>query len=247
MKNLFKLILVSVLINLTGFDLHAQSVETEMAYRAYLTTNKSLWKELVKKSQDKFDANKSYKNRYELVLAQHGLLNSTMTDQDEDLFDDYFKKTKNHLDELIDNGYQVANSRALLSAIYGWEMGYSSWKAMFLGGKSNNNIEKATKADDSSPIVWQVYGSSKLFTPKTFGGSITKAIEAYEKSVALYESNPQLTKSNWRYLDALAWLGQAYKKNNQIDDARRTYERALQVEPGFGWVKYRLLPSIASK
>ncbi|MEM9855962.1 MAG: tetratricopeptide repeat protein [Bacteroidota bacterium] len=247
MKNQIKIISFLVLFTLGSFYASSQSLHKEMAYRAYLTNNKSLWKDLVAESQKTFDANKTDKNRYNLVLAQHGLLGSTMSEQDEDLFDDYFKKTKDHIEELIDNGYQEGNSRALLSSIYGWEMGYSPWKGMFLGGKSSSNLEKATKADASSPLVWQIYGGSKLFTPKAFGGSVTDAIEAYEKSVSLYESNPALTKSNWRYLDALAWLGQAYEKNNQIDKARKTYEKALQVEPGFGWAKYVLLPNIASK
>ena len=143
--------------------------------------------------------------------------------------------------------YTTLFRSALLSSIYGWEMGYSPWKGMFLGGKSSSNIEKATKVDGSSAIVWQIFGNSKLFTPRAFGGSISEAVEAYEKSVKLYEANPALTKSNWRYLDALAWLGQAYEQNNQLDEARKTYEKALEVEPGFGWVKYKLLPEIASK
>ncbi|MGD1961526.1 MAG: tetratricopeptide repeat protein [Fulvivirga sp.] len=247
MKNITKSLATLVLMVLFVVPVFSQSEADEMAYRAYLTTNKSLWKQLVKTVQEKFDQDTSDENRYQLVLAQHGLLNGTMTDQDEDLFDDYFKKAKGHLEELIDNGYREANSRALLSSIYGWEMGYSPWKGMFLGGKSSSNIEKATKVDGSSAIVWQIFGNSKLFTPRAFGGSISEAVEAYEKSVKLYEANPALTKSNWRYLDALAWLGQAYEQNNQLDEARKTYEKALEVEPGFGWVKYKLLPEIASK
>ncbi|MEM7110558.1 MAG: hypothetical protein AAF519_20180 [Bacteroidota bacterium] len=247
MKNQIKIIATLALTVVVYSTTYSQSEADEMAYLAYITTNQSLWKKLVKESQTRFDANKSNENRYNLALAQHGLLNSTMTDKNEDLFDDYFKKTKAHLEELIENGYQEGNSRAMLSSIYGWEMGYSTWKGMFLGGKSSSNLEKATKADPSSPIVWQIYAGSKLFTPKAFGGSIPEAVEAYEKSVELYEANPELTKSNWRYLDALAWLGVAYTNNDQIEKAKNTYHKALEAEPGFGWVKFKLLPGIASK
>lgn len=243
MKNLIKVFALSFIAFSSTWSM-AQSDAKEMAYQAYLTTNKSLWKELVVKMQSNFDQQKSLENRYQLVLAQHGLLQSTMVDQDEDLFDDYFKKTKSHLDELIDEEHEEGNARAILSAVYGWEMGYSSWKGMFLGGKSSSNIEKATKVDPTSPLVWQVYGSSKLFTPAAFGGSVQEAVKAYEKSVELYEANPGLKKSNWHYLDAMAWLGQAYEKNGQLSQAKAIYEKALEVEPGFGWVKFRLLPAV---
>ena len=115
---------------------------------------------------------------------------------------------------------------------------------MFLGGKSSSNIEEATKLDPSSPLVWQVYGVSKLFTPEMWGGDAKVALESFEKAVKLYEASDVQKASNWRYLDALAWLGQAYATNNQKDMAKKVYEKALEVEPNFGWVKYSLLPAI---
>ena len=80
-----------------------------------------------------------------------------------------------------------------------------------------------------------------------WGGDITEAIEAYEKSIQLYESRPEALKFNWMYLDALAFMGQAYLKNGDTGKAIATYEKALQAEPEFGWVKYALLPNAKSK
>ncbi|CAN0600326.1 unnamed protein product, partial [Ectocarpus sp. 12 AP-2014] len=187
---------------------------------------------------------KTNENLYHLLLAQHGLLNATMADQDEDLFDDHYKKAKDNSEELIDANYQVANAKAMLSAIYGWEMAYSPYKGMFLGGKSSSTIAEASKLDPSSPIVWQVYGSSKLFTPEMWGGDTKLALEYFEKAVQLYEANDTQNASNWRYLDALAWLGQAYEANDQSDMAKKVYKKAFEIAPDFGWVKHALLPSI---
>ena len=227
-----------------SFITYAQSEAEKMAYQAYLTNNKSLWKQLVSKQQDNYQKVKTNENLYHLLLAQHGLLGATMADQDEDLFDDHHKKAKDNIEELIEADYQVANSKAILSAIYGWEMAYSSYKGMFLGGKSSKNIQEATKLDPSSPLVWQVYGSSKLFTPAMFGGDIKLALSSFKKAVELYEADATLINSNWRYLDALAWLGQAYVANDQKEMAKKVYEKTLEIEPNFGWVKYSLLPSL---
>lgn len=235
----------SVLLFFFSLTVFAQSEADKMAYQAYITNNKSLWKQLVSEQEDTYKKAKTNENLYHLLLAQHGLLGATMADQDEDLFDDHYKKAKDNIKELIAADYQVANAKAVLSAVYGWEMAYSGYKGMFLGGKSSTNIQDATKLDPSSPLVWQVYASSKLFTPAMFGGDIKIALSSFEKAVELYEGNNAQRESNWRYLDALAWLGQAYEANNQKEMAKKVYGKALEIEPNFGWVKYALLPSVA--
>ncbi|QSE96909.1 tetratricopeptide repeat protein [Fulvivirga lutea] len=239
-----KTIKLSVLLCFITANLLGQTESNEMAYFAYTSNNKSLWKQLVSKEQASYNQSKTNENLYALLLAQHGLLNATMADQDEDLFDDHYKNAKENAEKLIEAKYQIGNAKAILSAIWGWEMGYSSYKGMFLGGKSSTNIEEATNIAPNEPLVWQVYGSSKFFTPSMFGGDTKEAQKAYEKAVKLYEEQ-NLTKSNWRYLDALAWLGKVYEENGEQDLAKSTYEKALAVEPDFGWVKYALLPSIS--
>ena len=222
----------------------AQSDGKAMAYRAYLSTNKSLWKQLVDLRKTGYKKGNTNEELYQLTLAQHGLLNVTMVDQDEELFNKHLKPAKDNLETLITAGYEEGNVRALLSSIYGMEMGYSSWKGLFLGSKSSKNLEKAKKLAPSSPLVWQIYGGSKLFTPAMFGGDKQEAIDAFEKSIELYEADQGSITSNWRYLDAMAWLGQAYQQVGKTVQAREVYEKALEIEPEFGWVKFVLLPGL---
>lgn len=239
-KKFITLLLIGSFANLNLYM--AQSDLDAMAYQAYLSGNTGLWKQLVEKHYKIYEAGPSNKNLYQLVIAQHGLLNATMPDKDEELFNKYYEQTKDNLDKLIEDTYETGNAKALLSSIYGLEMAYISWKGIYLGPKSSSNLEEAIKLAPSSPLVWQIYGSSKFFTPSMFGGDKKEAVHAYEKSVQLYEADPGLTKSNWRYLDALAWLGQSYQQTGEIQKAKKTLEKALSVEPEFGWVKYVLLP-----
>lgn len=80
-----------------------------------------------------------------------------------------------------------------------------------------------------------------------FGGNISEAIHCYKKGVKLYEKKPGDHKNEWQYINALAWLGNAYAKNEQYDKALKTYEKALEVEPGFNWVKYDLMKNLKEK
>lgn len=234
------LILIVTLFTLTlSYAQRTDDLEA-MAYKAYLTQNKSLWKLLVKKRQQSYNKVKSQENLYELVLSQHGLLNACMADQDEGLFNAHYDSILDNIDELINEGHEAANAKALQASTYGMEMAFSPWKGIFLGVKSSNNLEEAKKIDPGSPLVWAIYAKAKLFTPPGFGGDKKEAVNALEKAVELYEM--ENTINNWRYLDALAWLGQAYQQIEESDKAITTYQKALKVEPDFLWVKRSLLP-----
>jgi tetratricopeptide (TPR) repeat protein len=221
----------------------------EKAYQAYLGAQdpqvvKELWKKVVSDEQTKMKSNPTdVKQQYALALSQFGLLSATMRDKDETLFEEYADKTEENLEAVIDADKKWSEPRALLSALYGLKMGYSPIKGMYLGPKSSNLIEKALKDSPTSPLVWKIYANSKFFTPETFGGDVKEAIRAYEKSIALYELTPSSIKNNWMYLDALAFLGQAYMKDGQSSKAVTVYEKALKTEPNFTWVKAALLPN----
>lgn len=120
-------------------------------------------------------------------------------------------------------------------------------QGMFLGPKSSSIIEKAKKLNPNSTLVWKIYAGSKLFTPEMWGGDVKEAIKAFETAVKLYESKPEALTDNWLYLDTLAFLGQAYVKDEQTKKAIDIYEKALQVEPEFNYVKKALLPKAKEK
>lgn len=225
--------------------LQAQSPSAELEYKAYLSNENSLatWKQAVNVNQVAFDKDpKNDSLRYNLALAQFGLMNATLRTKDEDTFDEYYDKALKHIETLIDKNKKWSEPPALLSALYGIKMGYSPMQGMFLGSKSNSLVSKAKQLNPNSPFAWKVYANSKYFTPETFGGDLDEAITAYKKSIQLYEATPTQLKNNWFYLDALAFLGQAYVKKNNKEEAIATYEKALKAEPNFGWVKNALLP-----
>lgn len=240
---------LTLLITICSMSLTTYSQNKDLSkleYKAYLISSKSLWKKAVDERKVIFENSRLASDLFDLVKAQHGLLTATMVDQDEDLFDQHVDNVKDNIDKLIEEGYEVAEAKAILSSVYGFEMAYSSWKGMFLGPKSSSAIESALELNDKSPIVWKLYAHSKLFTPAMFGGDKKEAVEAFEKSVSLFEEQDAFGQ-NWRYLDALAWLGQAYSKIDEYEKARAVYNKALEVEPEFNWVKTSLLPSIAQK
>ena len=51
----------------------------------------------------------------------------------------------------------------------------------------------------------------------------------------------------WGEPEAHAFLGLSHARENERDQARAAYERALELEPGFDWVRERLLPDLESR
>ena len=178
-----------------------------------------------------------------LHLAQGylGLLNTCIAHQDEKTFNKYDEKALDIFQSLEKYTQHKSEALAWQGALYGWKIAFSPMKGMFLGPKSQNLLEKALQTNSESAEALVRQGSSLLFTPEMFGGDPQEAVEYYKKGIAIYEKNKS---KSWLYLDALAWLGQAYQKTGQLEKAKNTYEKALQVESKFYWVKNSLLPNL---
>ena len=229
---------------LNGAALFGQDAN-QLIYQAYLTQkyDATPWKEAIKINEAEASKNpKDVKARYQLALAQFALVSSTMRNRDEDLFDEYYNPLLESINIVKEADKNWAEPYALQSAAYGVKMGYSPMQGIILGSKSNNLVEKAKRLDPHSALAWKVYSNAKFFTPEMWGGNLDEAIVGYEKAIQLYESKPETLKNNWMYLDTMAFLGQALLKKGDRTKAIIAYEKALKVEPEFGWVKYKLLP-----
>ncbi len=222
----------------------AQSEVDEMMYQAYLQRSKSLWRKAVETQQKLSPAtSKDFNAQFRLAYVYASLLNGSMALDDEDFFDENVDDAKSLVKKLLEQNEKSGEAAALLSGIYGNEMGYSPMKGMILGSKSSSLVEKALELEPESPLVWRVYANNKFYTPAAFGGDLKKSINALEKSIALFELNPTQLTHNWLYIDTLAMLGQAYQKDGQINKAIGVYEKVLKAETNFEWVKRKLLPS----
>jgi tetratricopeptide (TPR) repeat protein len=82
-----------------------------------------------------------------------------------------------------------------------------------------------------------------------FGGSKEDAMKNFSKAVSLFEreENIDSLSPNWGYLESLAWLGRANTALENYETALYAYNKALNVEPNFMWVKNNLLPNLKKK
>lgn len=229
MKNL----LASFLFLLASLSTFAQ-IDSAI-YQAYLAADATQYSEVFNKFSESDNNLKLAKTQYAAVGAYQKTGNTEgaqkMLDQAETLTKAYLKSNS-----------KSAEANALLSGIYGMQIGLSPMKGMTLGAKSSNLLEKALKNDPDNAFANYQKGSSLYYTPRIWGGNVPKAIEHLHKAKALYEAAG--VNNNWEYLAVLAILGQAYHYQEELKAAETIYQLALQTAPEFSWVKRQLLPAL---
>ena len=181
---------------------------------------------------------------YYIALADYriaGLLEGESKDPSEHL-----NAAVEHLKKATEIDPQAAEAYSLLSSVYGWQIGLSPMKSMLLGPKSGKAIQKAKQLAPDNPRVVLSAAISDFNTPEMFGGSKEKSLQGLKRAAELFaqEEPTDPIQPVWGHREAYAWLGIAYQNQGELESARAAFEKALEIDPDFGWVKYWLLPEL---
>lgn len=183
-------------------------------------------------------------SHYYIALTDYrisGLLEGESKDPSEHL-----NAAVEHLKKATEIDPQAAEAYALLSSVYGWQIGLSPMKTMLLGPKSGKAIQKAKQLAPDNPRVVLSAAISDFNTPEMFGGSKEKGLQGFQRAAELFaqEEPTDPIQPGWGHREAYAWLGIAYQIRGELESARTAFEKALEIDPDFGWVKYWLLPEL---
>lgn len=144
---------------------------------------------------------------------------------------------------------QWPETYALRASVIGQMIGVGNpISGMVLGPRAENQIEKAVELGPNNPRVWMLKGVGNIFKPKMFGGGADKAEKELLKAIELFANDRAVSPApRWGHSEAYAWLGQAYVAQSKFAEARASYQKALDLDPGNGWVTYVLLPALEKK
>ena len=182
---------------------------------------------------------------YYIALADYriaGLLEGESKDQ----ASEHLKVAVEHLKKATEIDPQAAEAYALLSSAYGLQIGLSPMKTMLLGPRVGKASQKAKQLAPDNPRVVLSAAISDFNTPKMFGGSKEKGLQGFQRAAELFaqEEPTDPIRPVWGHREAYAWLGIAYQGQGELESARAAFEKALEIDPDFGWVKYWLLPEL---
>jgi cytochrome c-type biogenesis protein CcmH/NrfG len=162
-------------------------------------------------------------SQYQLARVHAGLADAAEIAKDK-------KTARPEVDRAIDAAQRSiqlnessADAHSLLADLYGRKI--SLGNAMFAGPRYGPKVDQENKRamalDDKDSRVWASIGRQLLMTPKAFGGDVPRAIDSFQKSLALDNSND----ATWY------WLARAYQKQGDKTKAREALDHALQLNP----------------
>ena len=217
----------------------------EAIYNAYINDKMEDWKKVI----DEMESNKmpTIDFLYELVNYQYGYIGYCMGIDENSEAKKYLKLAEQNLEILEEKNFSPSEINAYKSAFYGFKIGLSPIKAPILGPKSINSSKLAIEQDDKNPMGYIQYGNAQFYMPPAFGGSKEEALQYFTNALQLMEKNENQLANDWNYLSLLALIGQSYEETEQFEKARIFYEKALEFEPRFLWVKNELYPQLIKK
>lgn len=237
----------------TLFSVFSQSTSWEagkaLVYDGYRNNKKSSWEQGIQllKSEHKNNPD-DLQILYELSLAEYGMIGYCLGHEIcGNYLNELFDEVEDNLEILLEAKPKSSEYHAMMGALLAMKIGLNPAKAIFLGPKSSKHIYKAVDYDQSNPSAWVELGNMRFHAPGIFGGDMEEAVICFDKAVSLFESQPTKKKNNWLYLHALAWLGQAYEKEDEPQKALAIYQKTLLVEPDFQWVRDELLPDLKKR
>lgn len=217
----------------------------EKIYNAYINNQMELWKVVI----DQMERNKTDNIQYlhELINYQYGYIGYCLGIENQTEAKQYLELAEKNLEKLERNGYDRAIIHSYHSAFWGFKIGINPLKAPFLGRKSIRHANLALEENNKEPFAHVQYGLAYFYMPILFGGSKKIAINHFLKALEQMEANPGQLIYDWNYLSLIALLGQSYEAIKEYDKAKLFYDKALNFEPDFKWVKEELHPNLQRK
>jgi tetratricopeptide (TPR) repeat protein len=160
---------------------------------------------------------------------------------------DYIDSSIEYLDTAITKDETFAEAYALKASCYGIKISFAPLKGIILGPESGSLISKAKELTPENPRVALIDAISTYNTPSLFGGGKDKGLEKMKKAAEFFErwKESDSLQPSWGKEEVHAWIGVAYLERKETILARKSFEKALEINPNYGWVKYGLLPKVA--
>lgn len=218
----------------------------DQVYRAYVYGQMPLWERALSTMKFEYRRGPSDELLYDILLAHYGLIGYFLGIDDNSSGRRLMEEAAPYLETLEGRVGYAAEAKLFKAAFYAFRIGMRPWLGVRLGPQSERLINDAIDINPKYPRGWIEKGNMMFHAPAMFGGSKTKAIEYYTHAIHLMEESMQ-NNHRWLYLSTLVSLAQSYEHTGDPEKAISTYNKALEHEPDFKWVKEELLPAILSR
>jgi len=152
------------------------------------------------------------------------------------------RKSKFHIDSALQSleaalklNDRNPESLALKGTLYGIKIYQKPYLSPFLGPKVFPLIEKGLEIEPENPRIHYLIGMSYFFTPGFLGGGVKKSLAHLLQADTLFEkeagSKDLRLEPSWGHSSCLGFIGKAYVKLENGEEAERYFKKALTINP----------------
>jgi tetratricopeptide (TPR) repeat protein len=123
-----------------------------------------------------------------------------------------------------------AEYHRLLGTLCGQAISANVLQGMKYGHCAQDEVNKAVQLDPKSSVNYLARGVGNYYLPQGLGGGLDLAIKDFQKAAEL---DPQSA-------EAQLWRGLALRKQNKNADARKAFQKAIELNPARVWAKQQL-------
>lgn len=243
MRITITILFLHIILVTSALSQPSRDCSNSKVYSGYIKGDMTFWKNSITDLQEIYLQTSDPCHLFTLIEARYGYIAYLIGIEQKSDVKPLIYTFESELESLAAFPQYKAETEAFRVALLGFRMGLNPARAVTLGPQALKQLEKALEEGRNSAAVWIEKANSEANMPSFAGGSKTKAIDSFKEALRLYESDPNLSPYNWRYLNTLVLLGQTYEKLEDYNGARETYLKALKREPSFTWVRDELLPA----
>lgn len=155
------------------------------------------------------------------------------------------------LEEAVKLEPAFADAHGLLGSLYGQKAAGGMMAGMKYGQKSTASLERASLLSPENPRILMLRGIGLYYTPAMWGGDKQKALTNLQRACECAEKGAcaakEATMPDWGHADVFATKGMMFADQDDKENAKAAYDRAVQLQPNYSWVKNVLLPKLSAK
>jgi tetratricopeptide (TPR) repeat protein len=125
---------------------------------------------------------------------------------------------------------ETAEHYRVMGTLCGQVIPASPLAGLSYGKRAKDAIDKALQKDPKSPRAYIARGVGNYYLPPAFGGGTELALADFRKALEFDGKNAE----------AYLWIGLSLRKENKHAEARRAFQKSLELNPNRVWVKQQL-------
>lgn len=185
---------------------------------------------------------------YYMTLIDYKILEVNLKNEDKTLFNKHYEISLKNAEQLEKDKTLSTDGKILFAAIYMMKIAVSPMSAVSLSPKVHALLDEAQKINPKKPYSYVIRGMMKYNTPGIFGGSYKDALDNFNYAVKLFEKEKDDGRNPvWGLIETLAWIGRTNEQLENYEAAKFVYQKALDIEPEYLWIKKSLLPKLEKK